>query len=186
MCFRDLDAIPLGREGLHLRAPRIDDVPALTTALGHFDVTSMLASWPFPCPAEVVAGWVEIALARRAIGNGLQFVVAGPSGSDASALGAVGFPAFGDRAELGFWLSPSVHGKGIMTAAVRAALGCAFAHGATTVVSGAFADNRASLHLQNKLGFDNVGQRCVYSLSRRQSLSHIDTRLDRQKFLEAA
>ncbi|MFV2093563.1 MAG: GNAT family N-acetyltransferase [Hyphomicrobiales bacterium] len=186
MCFRDLAAIPLGLDGLHIRAPHINDVPALTDALGNFDVTSMLASVPFPCPAEAVAGWVEIALARRAIGNGLQFVISDASDVGGPALGSVGFSSFGDRAELGFWLSLSVHGKGIMTAAVRAALHCAFDHGATTIVSGAFIDNPASLQLQKKLGFDSVGERCVYSLSRRQKLAHIDTRLERRQFVETA
>jgi len=182
MHFRDLDPIALGMNGAVIRKPRLEDVPDLAAGLNHFDVSKMLASLPYPCPEDVVAGWVEIALARRASGNGLEFVIA----NDSAALGSVGFSSFGATTELGYWLAPSAQGGGLMTSAARAALACAFAHGAITVASGAFADNPASLKVQHKLGFDNVGERRIYSLSRRQTLAHIDTRLDRQRFLTTA
>jgi len=182
MHFRDLDPIPLGLSGAVIRAPRLEDVPALAAGLNHFDVSRMLASLPYPCPQEVVAGWVEIAMARRASGNGLEFVI---DDGDA-AVGSVGFSSFGETTELGYWLAPAAQGNGLMTAAAGTALACAFAHGAVTVVSGAFADNPASLKVQHKLGFDNTGERRMYSLSRRQSLAHIDTRLNRQRFLTTA
>lgn len=179
MCFRKLNPVALGLDGFQIRDPRLEDVPALTAGLGHAEVTRMLASLPYPCPEQIVAGWVEIASARRANGNGLEFVIA-----NGSAVGIVGFSSFGKTAELGYWLSPPAQGRGLMTAAARAALACAFAHGATTIVSGAFADNPASLKVQHKLGFDRVGESRIYSLARRRSLVHIDTRLNAKRFIE--
>ncbi len=182
MHFLDVDPIALGLNGAVIRTPRLDDVPALAAGLNHYEVSKMLSSLPYPCPEDVVAGWVEIALARRASGNGLEFVIA----DDNTALGSVGFSFISKIPELGYWLTPSAQGAGLMTSAARAALAFAFAHGVVSIVSGAFADNPASLRVQHKLGFDKVGERRIYSLSRRQALAHIDTRLDRQRFLTTA
>ena len=162
-----------------LRLPHLNDVAGLTTGMGDRQVSTMMASVPFPCPREVVSGWVEIVRARWASGVGAQFVIAGQN-----PVGVVGFSGFGTSADLGYWLLPSAQGKGLMTAAARAALTYAFTHGAKTVVSGAFADNPASLRVQQKLGFDIVGERRIYSLARRDKVAHIDTRMTANTFLE--
>ncbi len=52
----------------------------------------------------------------------------------------------------------------------------------TDIHSGAFADNQASLRIQEKLGFQI--QRCsdIYSLSRNAMLPHLETRLSAENF----
>jgi len=173
--------VAVGVGSYHLRPPVLEDVPALEAGISDFSVSRMLARVPWPYPKGAAAGWIEIANARRVNGTGLELVIAGRA-----AVGAVGFMSFEAEPELGYWLKSALHGRGIMTAAARAAVDIAFARGARAIVSGAFDDNPASLRVQSKLGFEIVGERRVYSLSRGLKLRHIDTRLTRERFSRSA
>jgi RimJ/RimL family protein N-acetyltransferase len=63
-----------------------------------------------------------------------------------------------DRAELGYWLAFAHHGRGLMTEAAGAVLGCAFARlGLHKVTVRAFSPNTSSLRVIERLGFTQVG-----------------------------
>ena len=56
------------------------------------------------------------------------------------------------------------------------------AHGCDTIYSGVFADNAASLRVQEKLGFVRDGETTLYSKPRGADFPHINTRLTRSAF----
>ena len=167
--------------GCHLRPVRLADAPALETEIRSFDVARMLARVPHPYPRGSAEGWIEMSRACLANGVALNLTIVADQ-----PIGVVGFGPFGAEADLGYWLAQSRWGRGIMTEAVRAAIAHAFENGAETIVSGVFADNPASLRVQQKLGFDVVGESRVYSLARKARVAHIDTRLTREQFRDAA
>jgi RimJ/RimL family protein N-acetyltransferase len=55
---------------------------------------------------------------------------------------------------------------------------------AQTIDSGVFAFNKASLAVQKKLGFTEIGTSRLHCLARAAELEHIDTRLTRQAWME--
>jgi RimJ/RimL family protein N-acetyltransferase len=58
-----------------------------------------------------------------------------------------------------------------------------FAAGADdTIYSGAFADNAASLRVQEKVGFVRDGECMLYAQPRREKFPHINTVLTREAF----
>jgi ribosomal-protein-alanine N-acetyltransferase len=64
-----------------------------------------------------------------------------------------------DRAEMGFWLAPPLHGRGLMTEAAGAALRFAFGTlGLHKVTIGHLETNDASRRVIEKLGFRFVGR----------------------------
>lgn len=87
---------------------------------------------------------------------------------------------------LGFWLARSHWGSGYMTEAAGGLLAYAFAAGVgDTIYSGAFADNTASLRVQEKLGFVRDGETMLYARPRRAKFPHVNTKLTRSAFRAA-
>lgn len=65
-----------------------------------------------------------------------------------------------DRAELGYWLAPALHGRGLMTEAARAVVDFAFRTlGLHKVTVGCFEENAASRRVIEKLGFRYLATR---------------------------
>lgn len=64
-----------------------------------------------------------------------------------------------DRAELGYWIAPSLHGKGFMTEAATAVVKYAFETiGLHKVTVGCLVENDASRRVIEKLGFRYIGR----------------------------
>jgi RimJ/RimL family protein N-acetyltransferase len=84
---------------------------------------------------------------------------------------------------LGYWLGRPHWGHGYMTEAARGIIGHAFAAGAgDTIYSGAFADNAASLRVQEKLGFVRAGETTLFARPRGAEFAHVNTLLTRAAF----
>jgi RimJ/RimL family protein N-acetyltransferase len=84
---------------------------------------------------------------------------------------------------LGYWLGHDYWGEGYMTEAGRGFLAHVFAANIGDVIlSGAFADNAASLRVQEKLGFTRNGERTMFAKPRGDRFPHIDTVLTRAQF----
>lgn len=84
---------------------------------------------------------------------------------------------------LGYWLGRPYWGRGYMTEAAREFLAHVFAAGiGDTVYSGGFADNAASLRVQEKLGFARDGETMLYAKPRGSAFLHVNTRLERDQF----
>ncbi len=167
---------------LVLRPPEPADAAAVTAGLGHWDVTRMLARAPHPYRLEHAVDWLQRTIEDRLTGTNVYFIVDAGDG----AIGCVGLhrlhaPETGSN--FGYWLSQAAWGRGYATEAGRAALAYAFdVAGLDAVRSGVFADNFASLRVQDKLGFSETGRSKVFCLARGVEADHIDTILTRARF----
>jgi RimJ/RimL family protein N-acetyltransferase len=126
---------------LILRPPVAGDAQAITDILNLWEVTQWLTTVPFP----YALADAEEFLARLEASSDRPYWLIEIGGR---AKGAISL-----QPDLGFYLAPDVHGKGVMTEAARAVLDWHFAAGGETVVSGYHLGNEASKRVQEKLGF---------------------------------
>ena len=185
---------PLIRTGrLTLRRPEARDAEAIASALGNYQVARMLVPVPQPYHREDAEEWLEDINApgkpgwvfaitsgglRRILLSGVETVA-----NDADRLiGVVGIHWHGRHGQegwqLGYWLDEPHWGKGIMTEAVNAVI-ARFFHGfmGEVLISGAIAENAASLRIQQRLGFDITGVEDVYCVPRAEQVRLITTEL---------
>jgi RimJ/RimL family protein N-acetyltransferase len=84
---------------------------------------------------------------------------------------------------LGYWLGQPYWGNGFMSEAARAFVTHFFAAKPDEVLySGAFAENVASLRIQEKLGFVQNGRSMFYARPRNAEFPHVSTSLTRASF----
>ncbi|AYG61160.1 GNAT family N-acetyltransferase [Rhizobium jaguaris] len=157
---------------LTLRPHRLGDADAMTESLSDFAVTRMLARVPVPYDRQDALDW----LVPRTCGDLDSDWMLAITERDDVHIGCVGIDLRHGRWHLGYWLNRYYWRRGIMTEAVTAALE-RFARRMpeVAVFSGVFADNPASLKLQQKLGFDIIGCAEVYSFARNTMVPHIET-----------
>jgi RimJ/RimL family protein N-acetyltransferase len=79
--------------------------------------------------------------------------------------------------ELGYWLAPRLHGKGLMTEAVGALVAEHFRCGRAALISGYLAGNQASARVQAKLGFLHTHMERTLSVPLGRDVDHLCTRL---------
>jgi RimJ/RimL family protein N-acetyltransferase len=164
-------------ERIALRSLRAADAPRIAEFVAPYEVSSMLAVVPHPYTLQDAESFV----ARSMSGGGDMRNFAIDDGS--GLIGIVGFNNAETRPELGYWLGRAHWGKGIMSEAARLALAWLFRSGKhAEVKSGAFADNPASLRIQENLGFRIVGRHEARCVARGRLVDHIDTRLARADF----
>lgn len=158
---------------LVLRPHRLSDAGAIADACADHEVNRMLTRVPVPYHRQDALEW----LLRLTVGEGRNRVYAiTPDGE--THIGVVALELRGGCWHLGYWLDRSAWGKGHMSEAVRAVLETFFdAAPDETVFSGVFADNPASLRIQQKTGFTITGCKEIFSLSRNRMVPCIETRL---------
>jgi len=156
---------------LRLRPHRLSDVDAIAESLSDFAVTGMLARVPAPFDRQDALDW----LVPRAAGATNDWAFAVTEGDDVH-IGVVALELRHGRWHLGYWLNRQFWRRGIMTEAVAAAVDRFSRRMPETAVhSGVFADNPASLKLQERLGFQVTGCVEVYSFARNTMVPHIET-----------
>jgi RimJ/RimL family protein N-acetyltransferase len=166
-----------------LRPLRAGDAEAIVTLLGNWDVIRWLSSPPWPYTFEDASAFVEARMRQDPDGRVFLAVTL-----EDALIGGVGVRANAAEASgrspiLGFWLGQPYWGKGYMTEAARAFIAHLFASTAVDVIhTGAFADNAASLRVQEKLGFVRTGEMMLYCRPRGRELPHVNTRLLRSAF----
>ncbi|KEA04711.1 GNAT family N-acetyltransferase [Agrobacterium rhizogenes] len=158
-------------ERLTLRPHRLSDADAITESLSDFAVTRMLARVPTPYDRQDALDWLVQHTAG--LDSGWDLAV---TEKDDVHIGMVGIDLRHGRWHLGYWLNRYYWRRGIMGEAVGATLE-RFARRMpdVAVFSGIFADNPASLKLQQKLGFEIIGCSEVYSFARNTMVPHIET-----------
>lgn len=158
---------------LTLRPHRLSDADAITESLSDFAVTRMLARVPTPYDRQDALDWLVQHTAG--LDSGWDLAV---TEKDDVHIGMVGIDLRHGRWHLGYWLNRYYWRRGIMGEAVGATLE-RFARRMpdVAVFSGIFADNPASLKLQQKLGFEIIGCSEVYSFARNTMVPHIETAL---------
>ena len=136
---------------LTLRPPLDVDAEAITAALQDTNVTRMLTNVPNPYGIKDAVKWIKQAQNNS---RDIHFCI-----YRQRLLGVVSIrETDSGPADLGYWLERSAWGQGFMTEAARATVSHAFRKfGYDKIVSGAYEDNRASMTILEKLGFEPEG-----------------------------
>ena len=172
--------IPTAR--LVLRPHRMSDADAIAQSLGDFEVSRMLARVPAPYDRQDAAEWLSVATSDLAE----EWAFAITAGDDVH-IGCVAFERRGGAWHLGYWLNRFYWRRGYMSEAVHAALARFLMRmPGTEVHSGIFADNLASLKVQEKAGFRVTGCSDLFCVARGAMVPHIETRLEPGDFRPAA
>lgn len=163
---------------LTLRPPLPPDAEAIAALIGNLAVARMLASPPWPYTEAHAADWIARCGAKP---DDLVFTI-----HRECLIGVVSVEHGNEGAEpeLRYWLGEPWWGHGFMTEAAAALLDHAFASqpALQAIGSEAFADNVASLRIQEKLGFAQTGTKDLYSNARGAAGPGIRTRLLREHF----
>lgn len=175
---------PVHTERLLLRPMQADDAEPLFALFNNWEVVRWLSMPPWPYTLDdahsFIAGQLDQDLPKTTFAITLDGNLVG--GIDVR-MNKPGLSQRGPGPNLGYWLGRRYWGRGYMTEAARRFIAQIFAAGiGDTMYSGAFSDNVASLHVQEKLGFVRDGETMVYSKPRKEKFPHINTALTRANF----
>ena len=145
----------IATQNLRLRRPNREDVGSIAALASDWEVAKQTERIPHPYTAIDAEQWLASVIDVAA--EETAFVIT--TAERGSVVGAIGLaPAHIDEGvELGFWIGKPYWGRGYATEAARALLGFAFDDlGVTQIVAGAFRENRASLRVLEKVGFEKT------------------------------
>ncbi|WP_297109335.1 GNAT family N-acetyltransferase [uncultured Devosia sp.] len=158
---------------LVLRPARPGDAPCFALGVSDFAVARWLTPLPFPFTLAMANDWLRLAPANGP--DRSMFII------DLPGRGLIGCVALNN--ELGFWIARQHWGRGYAFEAARAVIGWHFATSNTDHISAsAHHDNRASLRLKAKLGFEEVGRDMRFSHALQHNVQHVLTRLTRTRW----
>ena len=167
---------------LVLRPHRMSDAEAITQSLGDYAVARMLARVPVPYDRQDAAEWLNLVTAGLVPG----WILAVTTGDEVH-IGCVSIERQGAEWHLGYWLNRFFWRRGYMSEAVQATVGRFLMRmPGTDIHSGVFADNPASLKVQEASGFQVTGCGEIFSVGRNAMVAHIETRLSPGDFRPAA
>ncbi len=186
---KDVPALPdpgpcpvLSTGRLVLRPHRPQDAEAIAISLGDFRVARMLARVPAPFDRQDAEEWLSHATSGLLPGWALAIT----TGDDVH-IGTVAFEQRAGGWHLGYWLNRFYWGRGYMSEAVHGAVARFLMRmPGVELHSGVFADNPASLRVQDRIGFRITGLSEVYSVARGAMVPHVETRLSPGDFRPAA
>jgi ribosomal-protein-alanine N-acetyltransferase len=147
---------------LRLRPPTESDAEAIFAYASNPELPRYM-SWAAHETVEETREWFRACVANIAAGTDLTWLIEHAG----APVGCIGLDSITwslralrqDRAELGYWLAPSLHGKGLMTEAAAAATGWAFERlGLHKVTVSCFEPNVASRRVIEKVGFRFYGR----------------------------
>jgi RimJ/RimL family protein N-acetyltransferase len=166
---------------LTLRQPTLSDASRLARFLDNFAVSGNLSRVPYPYRLADAKAWLRTWSPDFPAGE-TGFTI------DLNGEGLIGHVGFHDDAQgtvIGYWLAQPFWNRGLMSEAVRTALDWYFeTTGAASLESGVFHFNKASLAIQKKLGFVEIGSSYRLCLARGEEVRHIDTQLSRAAWAE--
>ena len=183
------DGLALQTRQLLLRRLRLDDAEPLFALFNNWNVVRFLSSPPWPYLRED-SRLFAAAVANRSSeldedalaithGGGVFVGIIGVRYREANNLQRGAGP------NIGYWIGEPFWGRGFMTEAVNAVVRHLFATTATDAIyCGAFADNAASLRVQDKAGFSRDGETTLFSNPRGAGFPHVNTVLTRARFEE--
>jgi RimJ/RimL family protein N-acetyltransferase len=167
---------------LVLRQPLRSDAPRIANFLNNFAVAGKLSTVPYPYAESDAHWWLDQWSADKPVGQ-TGFMIELPG---EGVIGNCGYH-LNKHSEvvLGYWLAVPFWNRGFMTEAAGKVIDWYFeVTGAAQVQSGIFYFNKASLAVQRKLGFTEIGSGTLHCLARHEDLRHIDTRLTRARWSE--
>jgi RimJ/RimL family protein N-acetyltransferase len=168
---------------LILRPVQRDDGPVLLPLIANWNVAQWLGTVPWPYSASDMGEFLETVALPRADGPKPIFAML-CEGQPIGLVECIGQPAtaIGRGTDLGYWIGEPYWGKGYASEAVAALVGRAFADPAADLIrSGVFEGNAASLRVQQKAGFEVVGEAMTNCRPRGCKVRLIRTRLIRAR-----
>ena len=161
---------------LTLRPPLDVDAEAIAAALQNKDVTRMLANVPSPYGLEDAVRYIKMVEKQK---DAVYLSI-----HRQKLIGMVSIrPTEDGTHDLGYWLERSAWGHGFMSEATRAAVSYAFTRfDLDAISSGAYEDNRASMTILQKLGFEPDGERPHLNPTRGCTVTCKRVRLTRSRF----
>jgi RimJ/RimL family protein N-acetyltransferase len=166
-------------ERLLLRPLRPEDAEPICTRITDWEVMRWLSQPPWPYTLQDAVDFIQSCSGQDLTTTAFAITREGVLiGVIDMRINRALLPQRGPGPNLGYWLGRAHWGNGYVTEAARGLLTCALAAGVGDVVySGAFADNVASLRVQEKLGFVRDGETMLYSKPRGREFPHVNTRL---------
>ncbi|MGB3501812.1 MAG: GNAT family N-acetyltransferase [Mesorhizobium sp.] len=156
---------------LTLRPPTALDADEIAEGLSNWNVARMLGTVPHPYFAADAEDWIDGPASRP---GSLVYTI-----HREKLIGVVSLDGGGAQPRLGYWLGDRWHGHGYMTEAAQAVIDQALR---TRIISGitssVFADNPASLRVQEKLGFKVSGTTQIFSRARNTMVNALTTHFD--------
>ncbi len=166
---------------LVLRAPAEDDAGAIVAGIGDFAVSRMLSRVPHPYAAEDARRWLALVAEDHATGRSIHLAIT----EGGKLIGVISLEDYRGNSHFGYWLARPYWGRGFATEAATALLRHVFeALPVERIGSCVFAENAASLRVQEKLGFRQIGAHRAMCLARNSEVDDIDTALEKKRFLE--
>jgi RimJ/RimL family protein N-acetyltransferase len=154
---------------LRLRPGDDGDIDGLCAGLNDWSVAQWLVRPPYPYERHHAESF--IALTQRSDRSGFHPFRIVAARDTNLLLGVISLEPSGDRAELGYWLLPSAHGRGYMVDAAVAMLseGAAQLPEVSVVYATTDPDNLRSQAVLSRLAFKRVGQQPRRGEGRRPS-----------------
>lgn len=172
--------VTLRTRRLTLRQPVLSDAERLARFLDNFAVAGNLSRVPYPYRLADAKGWLRSWRPDRpAEETGFAIDLPGEG-----LIGHVGLHPDEQGTVIGYWLGEPYWSRGLMTEAARAVVDWYFeTTAAPRLGCGAFVFNKASLAIQKKLGFTEIGTSYRLCLARGEEVRHIDTQLNHEDWL---
>jgi RimJ/RimL family protein N-acetyltransferase len=180
------DTLTIPTQRLLLRPLRHPDAAPLFALFNSWPVIRYLSSPPWPYRLADAEWFVAAAMTHdpelaeevRAITHSDALIgVIGVRQREAGSLQRGAGP------NIGYWIGEPYWGRGFMTETVRAFVQHIFkSSDADAIYSGAFAENVASLRVQEKVGFVRDGDTTLYAKPRGGDFPHVNTVLTRTRF----
>ena len=176
----DSEVTSLKADRITLRMLEPSDANAMTAMMQNWNVLRMLSSPPHPYTLADAEGFIA---SRRRQGNTPEDCTYAIVVDDTLA-GVVGIhPNLEDQPVLGYWLGEQFWGKGLMSEAVELMVDRYFETSqADALYCAAFLENPASIRIQEKIGFTQIGETEIFSKSRDCKIKSVATRLTRDEF----
>ena len=171
---------------LLLRPLRREDGPALLPLISNWNVARWLGVVPWPYRPDDMTEFIDkIALPRQGGSKPIFAILL--DGSPIGLAECCGQPlteaTLSNASDLGYWLGEPYWAQGYATEAISALIGRVFAQPEAGVIrSAVFEGNAASLNLQQRLGFEIVGNATTHCRPQGRELSLICTRLTRTRY----
>jgi RimJ/RimL family protein N-acetyltransferase len=169
MTLAMLAPIPTAR--LVLEPLRGEFAHALFVHIDDWEVVRWLTAPPWPYRLDDMRAFIAAAASAHAAGRDATFALT----LAGLPIGVIGVEGLRIGPVLGYWLARPFWGRGYMSEAARALVGRLFQDGHGFVASGVLKGNRASLRVQEKLGFRTVNERYIHARPHNRLMAHLDT-----------
>src|SRR5262249_40432903 len=174
-------AIRLETERLVLRPLRLEDAADIQRMAGQWEVARYTANSPHPYEAGMAEAWI------KSHDGDFEIVFAIERRGDGAFVGCIGVEPDTEtrEAEFGYWIGMPYWGAGYATEALSVLVDHVFATFAVDRVrAAAMPENRASIRVQEKVGFRYVGVKSQPAPARGGAVGVQVRALDRQRWQE--